>query len=60
MRGAPYLLADATKKALPVSNTKQGLTIKLPGHSPDAMDSVVAIELQSDKWPLDNSYDDDS
>jgi alpha-L-fucosidase len=44
-----YLLADATKKALPISNTEKGLTITLPTPSPDAIDSVVVLEIQGDK-----------
>jgi alpha-L-fucosidase len=44
-----YLLADATKKALPISNTEKGPTITLPGQSPDAMDSVVVLEIQGEK-----------
>jgi hypothetical protein len=43
------LLADATKRVLPVANTDQGPTIKLPGQAPDAIDSVIVLEIQSDK-----------
>jgi alpha-L-fucosidase len=44
-----YLLADATKKALPISNTEKGPTITLPAQSPDAMDSVVVLEIQGER-----------
>jgi hypothetical protein len=44
-----YLLTDATKKALPISNTEKGQTITVPTQSPDAMDSVVVLEIQGER-----------
>jgi alpha-L-fucosidase len=43
-----YLLADATKKALPISETEKGPAITLPTQLPDAIDSVIVVEIQGD------------
>jgi alpha-L-fucosidase len=41
-----YLLADRDKTALPVEAVPEGVAIKLPTTAPDAMDSVVALEIE--------------
>ncbi|HKC88500.1 MAG TPA: hypothetical protein VKG02_21110 [Blastocatellia bacterium] len=40
------LLADA-RKSLPVTKTEQGATIQLPPTAPDAIASVVELEIKN-------------
>jgi alpha-L-fucosidase len=43
-----YLLADETKKALPVELHDAGLLIAVPTTAPDKICSVIAVEVQGD------------
>lgn len=41
-----YLLADPQKKRLQLSQTDSGISIILPEHAPDAIASVICLELE--------------
>jgi alpha-L-fucosidase len=41
-----YLLADASRAALPVAATESGVSVKLPADAPDKIASVVVLEIE--------------
>jgi alpha-L-fucosidase len=41
-----YLLADPEKQALETVSSESGITIELPTNAPDAIDSVVVLEIK--------------
>ncbi|HID08486.1 MAG TPA: alpha-L-fucosidase [Armatimonadetes bacterium] len=43
-----YLLADAERAELPTKQTDDGVAITLPSEAPDAIDSVVVLELEGE------------
>ncbi len=43
-----YLLADPIQAALAVTQTESGLSVQLPGNAPDAVASVVCLELSAE------------
>jgi hypothetical protein len=40
-----YLLSDKSTASLPISATKAGLVLTLPEQAPDAIASVIVVEL---------------
>lgn len=40
-----YLLSDAARTALPVSANEEGVAIEVPSTAPDAIDTVVVLEI---------------
>jgi len=41
-----YLLADPQKQALDAVSSESGITIELPSNAPDAIDSVIVLEIK--------------